>query len=114
MREYIIFYVQLIATLVEVRDVCDAGLQKNRDEKKEQNLVMPGTQMEKIVTTNGDVPSEEKRHKLYYIHYEGMDRRMDEWVERERCVFFLLSLKMFFLFRYFIQKTILYFRAAFL
>lgn len=99
MREYIIFYVQLIATLVEVRDVCDAGLQKNRDEKKEQNLVMPGTQMEKIVTTNGDVPSEEKRHKLYYIHYEGMDRRMDEWVERERWVFLLsLKRKFFFLF----------------
>ncbi|PAV78556.1 hypothetical protein WR25_09575 [Diploscapter pachys] len=77
---------KLVATLVEIRDVCDAGLQKNRDEKKEQNLVMPGTQMEKIVTTNGDVLSEEKRHKLYYIHYEGMDRRMDEWVERERFI----------------------------
>ncbi|VDD85232.1 unnamed protein product, partial [Enterobius vermicularis] len=24
--------------------------------------------------------------KIYYVHYDGMDRRLDEWVERERII----------------------------
>lgn len=27
-----------------------------------------------------------KSKKLFYVHYDGMDRRLDEWVERERIV----------------------------
>lgn len=23
---------------------------------------------------------------MYYVHYDGMDRRLDEWVERSRIV----------------------------
>lgn len=24
--------------------------------------------------------------RKYYVHYDGMDRRLDEWVERERII----------------------------
>uniref|UniRef100_A0A1I7X440 Histone acetyltransferase n=1 Tax=Heterorhabditis bacteriophora TaxID=37862 RepID=A0A1I7X440_HETBA len=84
---------RVVATLIETKEVCDKVLQQNRDEKKEKNLIKPGTEQTVLMTNDdqadsrvsGDSPTK-RMHKLYYIHYEGMDRRMDEWVERERSV----------------------------
>lgn len=28
-----------------------------------------------------------QRPKLFYIHYNGMDRRLDEWVDEEKVLF---------------------------
>ncbi|CAI4233278.1 unnamed protein product [Auanema sp. JU1783] len=86
---------KVVAVLIDTKEVSNKELQKNRDEKKEKNLHNPGTRQERL-TEDGDedeaVPNSEsptkRMHRLYYIHYIGMDRRMDEWVERERFVEF--------------------------
>ncbi|MFH4973320.1 hypothetical protein AB6A40_000029 [Gnathostoma spinigerum] len=38
------------------------------------------------LSENDESPSEAKKLRMYYVHYDGMDRRLDEWVERERIV----------------------------
>lgn len=38
------------------------------------------------VSVEADIAARKEQFKMYYVHYDGMDRRLDEWVGRNRIV----------------------------
>ncbi|CAJ0578313.1 unnamed protein product, partial [Mesorhabditis spiculigera] len=63
-----------IATVIATKVVSAAELRSHRLEKEKLGTNAAGDEQ----------VNEEESQTLYYIHFENMDRRLDEWVERSR------------------------------
>ncbi|CAJ0962804.1 unnamed protein product, partial [Mesorhabditis belari] len=78
-----------IAIVVATKQVTDDQLRLIRAEKEK---LQTNTPIE-VSESAKEEPNPTAMHTLYYIHYEGMDRRLDEWAERNRFLGFASSEK---------------------
>ncbi|GMT34819.1 hypothetical protein PFISCL1PPCAC_26116, partial [Pristionchus fissidentatus] len=62
-------------------NVSAASQAESRSESQPKSI-----ESSKEPSDKSQTPSSDKVHKLYYVHYYGYDRRLDEWIERDRFI----------------------------